>query len=106
MKENAFQAGVIRDIKKQHPGCVVLKNDCNYLQGFPDLTILYGGKWATLECKRSENASKQPNQEHYVNKHRVMSFSAFISPENKEAVLSDLQRALSPARKTRNPRSK
>ncbi len=56
MKESKFQAALIKDIKKQYPGCVVLKNDEQYLQGFPDLTILFPNKqWAVLECKKSEN---------------------------------------------------
>jgi hypothetical protein len=52
--------------------------------------ILYKNKWATLENKKSEKASKQPNQEYYVNKMNEMSFSRFIYPENKDEVLKEL----------------
>ena len=48
------------------PGAIVLKNDPNYIQGIPDLTVFYQDKWATLEVKKSENASHQPNQDYYV----------------------------------------
>lgn len=77
-------------------GCVITKNDANYIQGFPDLTILYKGKWAVLECKKSATAGKRPNQEHYVGYLNEMSFSRFICPENKEEVLNELQQALTP----------
>lgn len=101
MLESKFQSGLIEDLKTIFPGCIVLKNDANYLQGFPDLTILYGNKWATLECKRNEYAERQPNQEYYVGKLDGMSFAAFIYPENKEDVLYELQLALRPHRKAR-----
>lgn len=90
--ERDFQAKTIKELKSRFPGCVVLKNDPNYIQGFPDLLILYKEKWAALECKRSGNAAKQPNQDYYISLLNQMSYSSFISPENKEEVLNDLQR--------------
>ncbi len=91
MLENAFQSKLIKDLKKRFPGCIVLKSDSGYLQGIPDLLVLYKDKWASLECKQTEQSKKQPNQEYYVGKMNEMSFSRFIFPENKEAVLDDLQ---------------
>ncbi len=93
MRESKFQANLIQEIKARFPGAIVIKNDPGYLQGFPDLTIYYKDKWATLECKQSANAKKQPNQEYYVGKMDEMSFSRFIYPENKEEVLNDLQQS-------------
>lgn len=93
-RENKFQAELIKDLKSRFPGCMVLKNDPDYIQGIPDLTILYGKRWATLECKRSESATHRPNQEYYVDKMNSMSYSRFIFPENKEAILDELQSAL------------
>ena len=91
--ESKFQAKLIKELKELFPGCIVLKNDPNYLQGIPDLTIFYKDKWATLEVKKSEKASHQPNQEYYVNVMCLMSYSRFIYPENKEEVLHELQLA-------------
>lgn len=92
--ERNFQSSLIKEIKDRFPGCIVMKNDADYIQGIPDLTILYNDKWAMLECKRSDSASKRPNQEYYVTKADDMSFARFISPENREAVLDELQQAL------------
>ena len=66
------------------------------IQGLPDLLILYGEKWASLECKRSATAKKRPNQDYYVEKMNDMSFSRFVCPENKEEVLNELQQAFQP----------
>ena len=75
------------------PGCIVMKNDSGYIQGIPDLTILWKDKWAMLECKRSASASRQPNQEYYIKMTGEMSFGRFIFPENEEEVLNDLQQS-------------
>ena len=93
MAENKFQADLIKELREMLPGCIILKNDANYLQGIPDLLILYRKRWAFLECKDSANARKQPNQEYYVNLLNEMSFARFIFPENKEEVLDELQLA-------------
>lgn len=91
--ENKFQSDLIKDIKERFPGCYILKNDPNYIQGIPDLLILFKNMWAALECKKSSKANKQPNQEYYVNELNKMSYANFISPQNKEDVLNELQQA-------------
>lgn len=101
IKENQFQAQLIRELKAVFPGCVVLKNDANYLQGFPDLLILHNDKWAALECKRDKEAHRQPNQEYYVNTLNKMSYASFISPENRNEVLNELQQTFRTDRSTR-----
>lgn len=93
MLESQFQAKLIKELKKLFPGCIVMKSDSGYLQGIPDLLILFNDKWAALECKQHADAKKQPNQEYYVGKMDEMSFSRFICPENKEEVLHDLQQS-------------
>ena len=94
MLENKFQANLIREIKNMLPGCIVMKNDSSYIQGIPDLLILYKDKWASLECKKNARASKQPNQEYYVRMMDDMSFARFICPENKEDILNELCKTL------------
>jgi hypothetical protein len=48
MRENRYQAFLIDRLNDMFPGCVVLKNDTDYLQGIPDLLILYEDRWAML----------------------------------------------------------
>ena len=91
MLESKFQADLKKELKQKFNGCIVTKLDSGDIQGIPDLLIWYKDKWATLECKKNEKASKRPNQQYYVDKMNEMSFSRFICPENKEEVLNDLQ---------------
>jgi hypothetical protein len=88
--ESKFQKELIDEIKRTYPGCIALKNDAGYIQGFPDWTILYKDKWVALEIKRDEGAIKQPNQEYYISKLDDMSYAAFVYPENKDRVLQEL----------------
>ena len=90
-RESKFQSALIKELKIIFPGCVVLKNDSSYCQGIPDLLILYNDRWAMLECKRSSSASHRPNQDYYIHKLDDMSYASFISPENKERVINELQ---------------
>lgn len=89
--ERDFQAKLIMELKFRFQGCLVLKNDSSYIQGIPDLLVLYKDRWAALEAKRSATASHRPNQEYYVSLMDEMSFSRFICPENKDEVLDELQ---------------
>lgn len=97
-RENSFQAKLIKEIYQifGEDECLVMKTDPNYIQGIPDLLILYRDKWALLECKREEDAAHQNNQDYYVEWLNNLSYSSFIYPENKEAVLNELQQALQP----------
>lgn len=91
--ENRFQADLINELHSRFEGCIVTKLDSSHIQGIPDLLVLHGKNWAALECKKSKDAIRQPNQEFYVEKMNKMSFSRFIYPENKEDVLNELQQA-------------
>ena len=106
MVERDFQKRLIKRLKSTFKDCVVIKNDPTYIQGIPDLLVLYKDKWAALECKKNKNASHQPNQEYYVNTMNDMSYASFISPENEEEVFNELQQAFGTRRSTRVPRSK
>lgn len=97
-RESVFQSALIHELQKIFPGCMVLKNDSSYYQGIPDLLVLYKDKWAMLECKRSSNARHQPNQDYYIEKFGKMSYASFISPENKEEVLNELQQTFESGR--------
>lgn len=94
--ESKFQKELMDEIRELYPGCVIVKNDSSYIQGFPDWTIFYEDKWAILETKKYKDAKKQPNQEYYVDKLNGMSFSRFVYPENKEEVLRELQQTFKP----------
>ena len=89
--ESKFQKELMDEIREEYPGCVIIKNDSGYIQGFPDWTILYKDKWAVLEAKRDAKAKKQPNQDYYVDQLDQMSFSRFVYPENKEEVMNQLK---------------
>lgn len=90
MLEREFQAKLIRKLGDMFPGCYILKNDPNYIQGFPDLLILYKDRWAALEVKQSIQSHYQPNQQYYLKILSEMSFASPIYPENEEAVLYSL----------------
>lgn len=100
--ERDYQASLIKKLEKMFPGCIILKNDTQYQQGIPDLTIFYGPHWAVLEVKAYEGAPKQPNQRWFIETLNEMYFADFIYPENEEDVLNDLQQAFGVTR--RRPR--
>lgn len=92
MKESKFQSTLIKELKSEFPGAIVVKGNSTYKQGIPDLIVLYNDRWAALEVKDSATARKRPNQDYYVDVMGEMSYAAFIYPENKEEVFSELQR--------------
>lgn len=93
--ESAFRRDLIDLLERRFPGCFIYHLDPLQVQGIPDLLVLWGHYWATLETKRDRSASKRANQEYYVEKFGEMSFSAFINPENYLDVLDDMERAFS-----------
>ena len=98
MSESMFQAKLIREIKKRFPEAIVLKNDPKYIDGFPDLTVLYFATYFILEVKKSRDAylkslRKQKNQKYYIDKLAKMAHAAFVYPENKEEVLHAMEEA-------------
>lgn len=95
-KESDFQGDLIKEIQTRIPGSLVLKNDEQYLQGMPDLTVLLpGGCWAVLECKRKkpDDSDYQPNQKYYLNKLKsIGGYTATVFPENKDGVINELEK--------------
>jgi hypothetical protein len=101
MLESKYQSQVIAKLRDLFPGCIIMKNDSSYLQGIPDITILFGRHWAVLEIKSFAKARRRPNQAWYNEQMNSMSFAAFLCPENEEEVLDALQRTLRPRRVAR-----
>lgn len=92
MLERDFQKKLVRKLEAQYPEAIIYKNESK--QGFPDLTILYGDRWALLECKREPKASHRMNQDYWVERANQMGFASFIYPENEGEVLHALEQAL------------
>jgi hypothetical protein len=92
-KESEFKNKLYKEIRKRFPGSEVLPNDANYLQGIPDATVYFpNGRYVMLESKRSSKSSKRPNQKYYVDESPLSKNAMFANPENKEEVLSELER--------------
>lgn len=104
MSESEFKRELIKELRLRFPDCIILSNDANFIQGIPDVVILWRNKWAALECKVNGSAARRPNQEFYIAQMNGMSFAAFIYPANRERVLNDLQHAFGDSRPTRLPR--
>lgn len=100
--ESAYQAKLIKKLKRLFPDCLIQKLDTSYQQGIPDLLILWEHQWAVLEVKRKRPAASdfEPNQEWFIDHLNAMSFSACIYPENEEEVLDALQYAFQSRRET------
>lgn len=92
-KESQFKRELYKEIRERFPGSEVLPNDATYIQGIPDATVYFpNGMYFLLESKREETARRQPNQDYYINESPLSNNAAFISPENKEEVLIELER--------------
>ena len=94
VRENKYQSELIKKISTLYPQSMILKNDPNYIQGVPDLLVLFNERWVMLEVKASAKASHRPNQEYYIDKLNHMGFARFIYPENEEEVLRELDEYL------------
>lgn len=99
--ESEFKKRLMREIERQYPGAVILKNDANARQGIPDHIILFGPRWAMFEAKAYQYSHRQPNQQYYIDVLNQMSFASFVYPQNKEWFLNELQQALRPDRRAR-----
>ena len=100
MLERQYQAKLIRRLRVEFPGCVILKNDASYIQGIPDLTLLFKDKWAMLESKADGTSSMRPNQLYHIAQLNQMSFAAVIYPSNEDEIIYELQLAFGIKRRT------
>ena len=92
-KESVFKRKLYKEIRDRFPGSEVLPNDPTYLQGVPDATVYFpNGRYVMLEGKRTTSSSRRPNQDYYVTRSSLSSNALFVYPENKEEVLSELER--------------
>lgn len=91
--ESEFQAKLVKQLGELLPGCVVLVKPGYYIQGFPDLLILYKNQWAALECKQSARAAYQPNQEWWIGELDTIGFALMICPENSKEIIDEVLRS-------------
>jgi hypothetical protein len=101
MLERDYQAKLVRKIRRLFPNCIVLKNDTDYQQGIPDLSIFWMERWAMLEVKPRQPKGPEdfePNQEYFIELANLMSFGACIYPENEREVLRALQQSFTARR--------
>ena len=93
MLESEFRVRVKNRIQGRFPNLDLDFIDTNAynFRSMTDLVILGPFVWAALEFKRSENASRQPNQEYHVERLNRKGYASFVSPENLEEVLDDLE---------------
>lgn len=101
MTESQYQLKLINKIRSLLPGCIILKNDPNFMQGVPDILILYNDQWAMLEVKLSGAAGIRPNQRYYIGLLDNMSFASFINPQTERQILHDLQQSFGIVREAR-----
>lgn len=92
--ENIYQRSLIKRLKEEIPGCIILKNDPNYIQGIPDLLLLVEDRWFALEVKRSVDAPHRPNQDYYIDRMNEMSAAYYVYPENEDEVIDEILRSL------------
>lgn len=92
--ESKFQADLKKEIELRLDGSMVLVKPGMYVQGFPDLLILYKNQWAALECKKSMHERYEPNQEWYLETLDRMGIAYMICPENREEILDEICQAL------------
>lgn len=101
MKETPYRLSLAKRIQARWPECVIIYPDPSRQQGIMDFVVLFNSFWVALEVKRSESASKRPNQTYYVNKLNDMAFASYIHPGNEQDVLNEIQYTLDDRRSAR-----
>lgn len=99
--ESEFERRLVKKLEQMYPGAYVIKNNPNYIQGFPDRLFLFNDFWAAFDAKRSPDAHVRPNQRYYINKLNEMSLAMFVYPENEEEFIYEIQQSLESKRRSR-----
>ncbi len=92
--EIVFERRLVDKLLDRYPGSYVLKNNPNYIQGFPDRIFLYKDFWAAFETKMHRDSSVQPNQAYYIDQLSRLSLAMFVHPQNEKEFLREIQYAL------------
>ena len=93
MSESKFQLSVKKEIEDRLPESTVIRGFTG-IQGFPDILVLYKGRFAVLEAKKEEEAEVRPNQKYWIGRFGEHAFSSFIYPENRKEVLDEMEHTL------------
>ena len=91
--ESEFESDYIKRLEDKFPGCEIIKGNSSMRQGIPDRLLLWEDNWAFLEFKRRDGSDLQENQDWYIKKFNEMSYAAFVTPENADEVLDEIQAA-------------
>lgn len=92
--EIVFEKRLVNKLLDKYPGAYVIKNNPNYIQGFPDRIFLYKDFWAAFDTKAHAKANIQPNQEFYIKQLNRLSLAMFVHPQNEKEFLREIQYAL------------
>lgn len=91
MKESKFKKQFQSKLEERTKGIDLDFFNWQGSRSRPDMIILGTNVWATLEFKRSKNASAQPNQDYHIDRLAKKGYARFVYPENEEEVLDDLE---------------
>lgn len=91
--ESETERNFKQDMNRRLPGGWWVKGNSQMQQGIPDQTFYYGPRWAMFEFKRAENSDLQENQDWFIDMFNEMSYARFVSPENYNEVLDEVQEA-------------
>ena len=92
--EIVLEKRLVCKLLETDPVAHVIKNNPNYIQGFPDRILLYKNFWAAFETKTHAGANVQPNQEFYIDQLNRLSLAMFVYPENEKEFLREVQYSL------------
>lgn len=91
--ERDFQSDFLAELRSKIPReAKVFKNDA--IQGYPDVSVHYRGRYILLEFKRKKGEKEQPNQRFYIEEALQHTYATFVYPENRKEVLNAIQHTL------------